>query len=611
MKGVFIMPKFSKLKKAAASLMSAAMLGSALPAASIPTANAADHNYTEALAMSLYFFDANACGTGVTDGPLTWRGDCHTYDAQADLNNAQGLSAAEKEAVKAANGGSSIIDASGGYHDAGDHIKFSMTMGFSATCLGWSYFTNPDAYEKAGCTDHLLYILRNMCDYFMKITFLDDSGNVIAYIDQVASEGDDHGTWSSPEVQTMSRTVFWASPTTPIVDSAGQMASALASTSLAFKDIDPEYSEKCYKYARALSDFAVKYPTYKATGRGNMYNCTSQKDDVAWGQIWADLAEYKGKLPASYTPPIKLISPKQYSTGEWDGYQFTWDKVYSGYAALMCDLNIDKDTYVQELKTEIDGRKGLSTTSYNGEGWGASRYNCGLQMMAHKTGDAQLIAAAKFQMDHILGDNSRGYSFLDGYGTKWPTHIHHRAANPGNGNQTSADNPECKYTLYGALIGGDDASGNYEDHADRYQFTEPALDYNGCFALAIAPLVTLYGGDASAMESIEKSAPEINENFVFGSYQQQPPTDPPADILYGDANCDNTVDISDAVLIMQYQANPDKYTISEKGLANADCVDNPKGVTATDALGIQMVEAKTISAEDLPITSEEINNKIK
>lgn len=33
------------------------------------------------------------------------------------------------------NGGSDKVDVSGGYHDAGDHIKFSMTMGFSCCKL--------------------------------------------------------------------------------------------------------------------------------------------------------------------------------------------------------------------------------------------------------------------------------------------------------------------------------------------------------------------------------------------------------------------------------------------------------------------------------------------
>ena len=56
-------------------------------------------------------------------------------------------------------------------------------------------------------------------------------------------------------------------------------------------------------------------------------------------------------------------------------------------------------------------------------------------------------------------------------------------------------------------------------------------------------------------------------------------------ILEGDANCDNAVDISDAVLIMQSISNPSKYTISDKGKFNADSDGN--GITNADALAIQ------------------------
>ena len=66
------------------------------------------------------------------------------------------------------------------------------------------------------------------------------------------------------------------------------------------------------------------------------------------------------------------------------------------------------------------------------------------------------------------------------------------------------------------LVGGPDSSG-YEDHADRYQYTEGALDYNGCFALACAGLANIYGGDASEWNSIAATASEINDSFSFGN----------------------------------------------------------------------------------------------
>ncbi len=75
--------------------------------------------------------------------------------------------------------------------------------------------------------------------------------------------------------------------------------------------------------------------------------------------------------------------------------------------------------------------------------------------------------------------------------------------------------------------------------------------------------------------------------------------DAPKAELFGDANCDGTVTIADAAAIYQKLANSDKYTLSEKGTANADCCNPGGGITAADALAIQKLDAKLISA--LPI----------
>ena len=93
---------------------------------------------------------------------------CHTYDAQASLDSAANLSSSEKAMIKEANGGSNTVDVSGGYHDAGDHIKFNVTMGFAASSLAMSYYMNPGAYEKANCEGHFREVLKKTCDYLMK-----------------------------------------------------------------------------------------------------------------------------------------------------------------------------------------------------------------------------------------------------------------------------------------------------------------------------------------------------------------------------------------------------------------------------------------------------------
>ena len=53
----------------------------------------------------------------------------------------------------------------------------------------------------------------------------------------------------------------------------------------------------------------------------------------------------------------------------------------------------------------------------------------------------------------------------------------------------------------------------------------------------------------------------------------------------GDSNCDEQMDMADAVLIMQSLANPDKYQLTAQGKFNADL--NGDGITVGDAQTIQ------------------------
>ena len=84
------------------------------------------------------------------------------------------------------------------------------------------------------------------------------------------------------------------------------------------------------------------------------------------------------------------------------------------------------------------------------------------------------------------------------------------------------------------------------------------------------------------------------------------------DKLRGDANCDDKVDLSDAVLILQSIANADKYGengtdeshITSQGVINADVAGGTNdmggdGVTPSDALKIQKYVAMLITEAEL------------
>jgi len=95
-----------------------------------------------------------------------------------------------------------------------------------------------------------------------------------------------------------------------------------------------------------------------------------------------------------------------------------------------------------------------------------------------------------------------------------------------------------------------------------------------------------FGYSDASGKVISYATSAVNGAVVVGT----PDTTTDKDVLKGDANVDGNVDIADAVLILQSLANPDVYTLTEQGKANADVVGND-GVTAADALEIQMYEA--------------------
>lgn len=79
-----------------------------------------------------------------------------------------------------------------------------------------------------------------------------------------------------------------------------------------------------------------------------------------------------------------------------------------------------------------------------------------------------------------------------------------------------------------------------------------------------------------------QEAPMMNGNDVFvGSAVAN---------IAGDANCDGKLDVADAVAVLQFISNAEKYPLSDQGRTNAD-VDGIDGVTGSDAIAIQKIDA--------------------
>ena len=103
--------------------------------------------------------------------------------------------------------------------------------------------------------------------------------------------------------------------------------------------------------------------------------------------------------------------------------------------------------------------------------------------------------------------------------------------------------------------------------------------------------ITFYG-KKEEWEKVDKPSNDQflrNARMVFEESISEPEVTVP-----GDANCDDGVDLSDTVMIMQALANPNKYGlngsdkthITEQGIKNADVIGN-NGMTTEDAGAIQ------------------------
>ncbi len=378
-------------------------------------------NFAEALQLALCFYDANKCGDEVADdGYYSWRGNCHVKDAKIPLvkmttgdtkNDDLQDSGKGDGGASAADGlyvgtnmsdefiaknkkyldpdGDGCVNLTGGWHDAGDHVKFGLPGTYSASTIGWGYYEFRDSYIETGLQKHVEDELRWINDYLLKATFLDENGEVVAYCYQVGEGKNDHNYWCAPELQVddtyvassscaVKRPAYFATTETPASDQCAGASASLAINYLNFKDTDPEYAQKCLKYAVALYDFAVR--THSDLGDdsltvtslgydGGFYTSSYDYDELAWAAVWLYYCT------ENYDYIDDIISVDETVTGEMGAHPYTgymkriisdtgncwqniwthcWDTVWGGvFAKLAPVTNISRDWYIFRWNLEF------------------------------------------------------------------------------------------------------------------------------------------------------------------------------------------------------------------------------------------------------------------
>ena len=157
--------------------------------------------------------------------------------------------------------------------------------------------------------------------------------------------------------------------------------------------------------------------------------------------------------------------------------------------------------------------------------------------------------------------------------------------------QVTLDNNADQGSIQLNTLTLDCSSGNWQgDYPKELPITLKAVPKSGYkfLRLEISGAEFTSGSETSAEAGLEANDSNVDIKEVYASEE------PLMDMLWGDANCDGQVDMSDAVIIMQALANPNKYGISgtaekhltKQGEMNGDM--NGDGLTVGDAQAIQM-----------------------
>ena len=489
-------------KKIGAGIVSLAMLASsvatAVPAFTASAAGVDKSTYSDLLNASVKFYDANLCGNDVSGNNFSWRKNCHTFDSQIPLDktNINGNSSVVSVVDSDGNG---KVDVEGGYHDAGDNAKFGLPAAYSASTLGWSYSEFKSAFTATGASSQMLKTLNNFNDYFVKSTYLDDSGNVVAFCYQVGNGQADHIYWGSPEAQkdtttnegysAYNRNTYFATSSNPATDIVSNTAASLAASYVNTSNAEH------LKYAKALYSFAKNNSKQTAKeGASEFYNSGSYLDDMAWAAVWL----YKATNDSSYLADANsYISEAGYAATS-PNWTHCWNNVWNGVLVMMAELDTaNSSTYWGYVSKELDHFKNdLKKTGVYSvqDDWGSARYNATAQMIAciydRANNSSTYSSWAETQMDYLLGNNSNNLCYVAGFNSKSVKQPHHRAAQ----GQSTAEASGYSHELTGALVGGPKSDGSYHDRTVEYEYTEVALDYNAGLVGAAAGLYSISSG---------------------------------------------------------------------------------------------------------------------
>ena len=390
------------------------------------------------------------------------------------------------------------IDVSGGWHDAGDYGRYTVSGAKAAADLlqAWERLgakTDDVGIPESGDgVDDLLQEAKYELDWLLKMQ-REDGG----VYHKVSCRN--FPAFVSPEKETDELVVSPVS-NTATGDFAGVMAlagrifaksgdEALAAAA----DGYTAAAEKAWTYLEAhKGDPGFKNPEDVVTGE---YPDDNDEDEYLWAA--AELARTTGK--EAYRKAAEELLD---AGGARPGLGWLDIGSYGVYAVLKDEGAGEAAKEKARALMRAFADKAMETAGTNPYGidrtdtyeWGSNMgvANTGaiLQMAAETLGMDECAAAARRYLDYLLGENATGYCFVTAFGAKSPEHPHHRPSTAGGhavpGMLVGGPDNGLEDPYAAAALAGKPPAKCYADSDQTYSTNEVCVYWNSPMILLIA-----------------------------------------------------------------------------------------------------------------------------
>ena len=542
----------SKLKYSVLGFLCSIMCSSAYAQVDLSFSN---EQYQKALWMTTRFYGAQRMGEGVN-----WLVATHeANDVSNEIQFDRSKFVKGKSYLKDADGD---YDLTGGWFDCGDFVLFGQTFFYSAYMLLLGYTAFPEGYPDFYSEDYHGYIdsddytweggkgepdgipdilneVKYATDYIMKAV----RDNKTFYFQK--GHGDqDHKVWCTSTVKSAipvslggesdgPRPIYKVSGKATAM--ASQASATLAVMARVYAKYDPDYAAACLEKAKVACEFVEK--TEKGTTVGE------PQGQKMWGFIMGGFYNvgdrYVHDMVTMYVELYKTTKDPEYLRKAEENCSWMDDEDEYDYDYTLCyDHREDLAAYAMaSLGDESTyGAKALEilgfyvnsmykpTSGYmlnkKGDSWGALRYPANQafvyalydKLMGVETFNPYTIAS----IEYILGRNGKNFSYVVGFGDKYPVWPHHRNAYRSDINDVNSDleakklpalDKNNKFYQLGYLVGGSLDDGNYSDDVKSYTGTEGGIDYNAGLVCALGYInskINPVPQDETSVEAFER-----------------------------------------------------------------------------------------------------------